>query len=108
VSYEEREREYQEAKAAYEAALVRLTAAKKARPSPYFTVPPRNAIIEARRQHIWHRYVAGERDLQAMAQRLGVSLEHVKSVIREELHERAYEYGPPTRSDYLDRAGAAP
>jgi hypothetical protein len=107
VSYEEREREYQEAKAAYEAALVRLKAAKKARPAS-FRVPPRNDIIEARREHIWQRYVAGERDLPAMAKRLGVSLAHVKHVVSLGLHEAAYEYGPPTRSDYLDGAGAAP
>ena len=91
------EREYQEAKAAYGAALARLKAAKAARP-PQPQVPSRWEIADARRERIWQAYLAGDRDFCSLAQRFGVLPARVRVIVKRELAEHAH--GPFTRDDW--------
>ena len=81
------EREYVEAKAAYDAALVRLAAAKKARRS-------RRWRLAQLQEEVWQAYVDGERDYRALAERFGRSRAWVSNHVRGILRER--RFGPET------------
>lgn len=99
MSGEVAEREYLEAKAAYDKALARLIAAKKARPRQEPVVRIGSLRQMAReREAIWQAYLAGDRDYEAMARRFGRTRGNITSVIRNTRQERAF--GPPTAEEY--------
>ena len=91
------EQEYCEALAAYEVALKRLVAAKKARPKPTIRA---NSLEHKKqvREAIWQAYLAGERNYDAMARRFGRTPGNVRHLIREMRRERAF--GPITAKDH--------
>ena len=95
------EREYVEAKAAYDAALVRLVAAKKARPAK----PTKAALLRERNDEIveaaWQAYIDGERDYQMLADRHDRSKGWVKHHISRLRYER--RFGPETLRDFERR-----
>ena len=95
----ETEREYAEAKAAYGAALARLSAAKVAMAG--LKSLNRREIHDA----VWRAYLAGERDYRVIAVRFGRSRGWVSQHIRGILHERGFRY-PETLREYRQRVWA--
>jgi hypothetical protein len=95
------EREYIDAKAAYDAALARLRSAKKARSKPAIRI---NSLAHKAqvREAIWQAYLAGERDYEALAQRFGRARSGISGVISAFRSERAF--GPITAEEYRLRA----
>jgi hypothetical protein len=95
------EREYVEAKAAYDAALVRLSAAKKARPKQTTKYELREAQNQRIRDAVWQAYLGGQRDYRALGKEFGRSTAWVGSRIREVMHQR--RFGPETLLEYEGR-----
>ena len=95
------EREYVEAKAAYDAALVRLSAAKKARPKQTTKYELREAQNQRIRDAVWQEYLGGQRDYHALGKEFGRSTAWVGSHIREIMHQR--RFGPETLREYEER-----
>jgi hypothetical protein len=98
---EDAEREYVEAKAAYDAALVRLSAAKKARPKQTTKYELREAQNQMIRDAVWQAYLGGQRDYRALGKEFGRSTAWVGSHIREVMHQR--RFGPETAHEYEER-----
>jgi hypothetical protein len=97
---DEAEREYFEARAAYDKALVRLSAAKKARPKPAIRAGSLEHMAQVR-DAIWQAYLAGERDYEAMAKRFGRTRGNISTVIRDVKKERGF--GPITAEEHRYR-----
>jgi hypothetical protein len=95
------EREYIEAKAAYDAALVRLAAAKKARPKQTLKSDLRRAENQRIGEAVWQAYVEGARDYHLLADRFGRSRSWVNSHILSVLYQR--RFGPETLREYEER-----
>jgi hypothetical protein len=95
------EREYVEAKAAYDAALVRLSAAKKARPKQTTKYELREAQNQRIRDAVWQAYLGGQRDYRALGKEFGRSTAWVGIHIREVMHQR--RFGPETAHEYEER-----
>jgi hypothetical protein len=95
----EAEREYAEARAAYDAALARLSAAKLAM-----------AGVKSLQRHefnraVWQAYLDGERDYRVIAAQFGRSRAWVSQYIRGLLRERGFRY-PETLQEHRYRIWA--
>jgi hypothetical protein len=92
------EQEYIEAKAAYDVALARLVAARKARPKQPTKAELRLAENQRITDVIWQAYVAGERDYDVLAALVGRSRGWAGRHVHTILHKR--QFGPETPQEY--------
>jgi hypothetical protein len=98
---EDAEREYVEAKAAYDVALARLVAARKARPKQPTKAELRTAENQRIADAVWQAYLDGKRDRRALAEEFGRSRQWIGNTIWENLSRRAF--GPETIEEHEER-----